>query len=234
MNENTNSPDPRKVVITGCSRGLGFAAAEAFLARGAIVGGCARTESALEPLQEIAGECGLFVPVDVVVESQVVAFAEAFVSRFGAPDLVLNNAALINRSAPLWELPAEEFDPVIDVNLKGVANVLRHFLPPMIEAGSGVMVNFSSGWGRSTSPEVAPYCATKWGIEGLSAALAQELPPGLASVALNPGIIDTEMLRSCFGASAGSYGDAEDWAQRAVPFFEELSASDNGRALTAP
>ena len=172
--------------------------------------------------------------MDVTDEGAVAAFAEEIVTTHGPPDLVLNNAALINGSAPLWEVPAEDFDRVIDVNLKGVANVIRHFLPAMIAGGSGVMVNFSSGWGRSTSPEVAPYCATKWGIEGLSAALAQELPPGLASVALNPGVIDTEMLRSCFGESAGAYGDATEWAGRTVPFLEGLGPSDNGRALTAP
>jgi NADP-dependent 3-hydroxy acid dehydrogenase YdfG len=61
---------------------------------------------------------------------------------------------------------------LIDVNIKGVANVIRYFVPAMIERGSGVIVNFSSYWGRSTAAEVAPYCATKWAIEGLTRALA--------------------------------------------------------------
>ena len=196
--------------------------------------GCARSKEALESLSSsLAGE-HRFLPVDVTDDQAVAAFAEEIIATHGAPDLLLNNAALINASAPLWEVPAEDFDRVVDVNLKGVANVIRHFLPAMIARGSGVVVNLSSGWGRSTSPEVAPYCATKWGIEGLSAALAQELPSGLASVALNPGIIDTEMLRSCFGEGAGAYGDATDWASRAVPFLEGLGPADNGRALTAP
>ena len=91
------------------------------------------------------------------------------------------------------------FPQVIDVNLKGMANVIRHFVPAMVKNKSGVIVNFSSGWGRSTDAEVAPYCATKWAIEGLTQALAQELPPGMAAVPLNPGIINTGMLRSCFG-----------------------------------
>ena len=116
--------------------------------------------------------------------------------------MLLNNAGLINRNAPLWEVRAQEFSDVIDVNLKGVANVIRHFVPAMIKRRSGVIVNFSSGWGRSTDAEVAPYCATKWAIEGLTQALAQELPPGMAAVPFNPGIINTAMLRSCFGGSA--------------------------------
>ena len=143
---------------------------------------------------------------------------------------MLNNAALINANAPLWQVPAKEFDTVIDVNIKGTVNVIRHFLPAMLERGSGVIVNFSSGWGRSTSSEVAPYCATKWAIEGLTRALRQELPRGLAAIPLNPGIIDTDMLRSCFGSGAGSYPNAKQWAEKAVPFLLGLGPKDNGKA----
>ena len=88
----------------------------------------------------------------------------------------MNNAATINRNAPLWKVPAEEFSRVIDVNVKGVVNVIRHLLPAMIERSHGVVVNFSSWWGRSGAAEVAPYCATKWAIEGLTRAMAAELP----------------------------------------------------------
>ncbi len=121
---------------------------------------------------------------------------------------------------------------MIDVNVKGVTNLIRHFVPAMIKRRSGVIVNFSSGWGRATDAAVAPYCATKWAIEGLTQALAQELPPGMAAVPLNPGIIDTEMLRSCFGASASNYPAPQSWAKAAVPFLLKLGPADNGRPLT--
>ena len=104
----------------------------------------------------------------------------------------------------------------------------------MIKQGQGVIVNFSSGWGRSVDAEVAPYCATKFAIEGLTRALALELPSDLAAVALNPGIIDTAMLQSCFGASASGYEAPAQWAERAVPFILKLSRSDNGTSPTAP
>jgi len=104
----------------------------------------------------------------------------------------------------------------------------------MVKRKTGVIVNFSSGWGRSADAEVAPYCATKWAVEGLTQALAQELPSGMAAVALNPGIINTEMLRSCFGASATSYPSPTEWAGVAVPFLLRISAVDNGRPLTVP
>jgi NAD(P)-dependent dehydrogenase (short-subunit alcohol dehydrogenase family) len=153
-------------------------------------------------------------------------------TEFGTPDLLLNNAAVINRNAPLWEVSAGEFERVIDINLKGVANVIRHFTPAMIQRGRGVIVNFSSGWGRSVSAEVAPYCATKWAIEGLTKALAEELPRGLAAVPLNPGVINTEMLQSCLGGEAAAYPTPEQWAARAVPFLLELGPKDNGQSLS--
>ena len=222
------------IVITGCSRGLGFAMSQGFLARGARVIGCARSQNAIDQLNEQAGEAGSFHSIDVTDDGEVAEFSKTILDRFGAPDFLINNAALINRSAPLWEVPADEFSQVVDVNIKGTANMIRHLVPSMIERGSGVVVNFSSGWGRSTSPEVAPYCATKYAIEGLTAALAQELPRGLAAVALNPGIIDTDMLRSCFGAAAGGHPNPQQWAELAVPFIAALGAKDNGSALTAP
>jgi NAD(P)-dependent dehydrogenase (short-subunit alcohol dehydrogenase family) len=129
---------------------------------------------------------------------------------------------------------ASEFSQVVDVNLKGVVNVIRHFAPAMVREGRGVIVNFSSGWGRSTSAEVAPYCATKWAIEGLTQSLAQELPSGMAAIPLNPGIINTDMLRGCFGGSASSYPSPEEWARIAVPFLLKLGPDDNGKPLTVP
>ena len=121
----------------------------------------------------------------------------------------------------------------LEVNILGrVASLIRHFAPAMVKRDSGVIVNFSSGWGRSTDPLVAPYCASKWAMEGLTQALAQEIPQGMAAIPLNPGIIDTDMLRSCFGADAGNYPTAVEWAQTAVPWLLGLGPQDNGRSLT--
>ena len=121
---------------------------------------------------------------------------------------------------------------MIDVNIKGMANTIRAFAPAMIERQSGVIVNFSSGWGRSTDPYVAPYCATKWAIEGLTQAFAQELPDGMAAVTVDPGIINTAMLRSCLPDSAVNAPTPWQWAQKAVPFFLSLGPQDNGKQLT--
>ena len=81
---------------------------------------------------------------------------------------------------------------------------------------------------------VAPYCASKWAIEGLTQSLAQELPSSMAAIPLNPGIINTEMLRSTFGKSASGYPTAEEWAAIAAPFLLRLGPAENGKSLTVP
>ena len=225
---------PKTILITGVSRGLGRALTEEFIRLGHSVIGCGRSEKEIAQLQKQFPAPNDFSVVNVADDSQVAAWAKKVLQSHAAPDLLLNNAALINRQLPLWKISAQEFSDVIDVNLKGVANVIRHFAPAMIARRSGVIVNFSSGWGRSTDAEVAPYCATKWAIEGLTQSLAQELPPGMAAVPLNPGIINTAMLQSCFARGATNYPAPRDWAKTAAPFLLKINFTDNGRQLTVP
>lgn len=224
----------KTIVITGVTRGLGRAMAEGFAAAGHTVVGCGRDQGAIADLQPQYPAPHHFIALDVTDEFQVQTWAKTVLETVGTPDYLINNAAMINAPAPLWEIPAAEFNQLIDINIKGVATVLRHFLPPMIARQQGVIVNFSSGWGRSTSPEVAPYCASKWAMEGLTRSLAQELPDGMAAIPLNPGVIDTDMLRTCFGHGAGGYPTAADWGKRAVPFLLSLQPHHNGQPLTVP
>ncbi|REK25406.1 MAG: SDR family NAD(P)-dependent oxidoreductase [Planctomycetota bacterium] len=221
----------RVVVVTGVTRGLGRALVDRFVESDCIVCGCGRSADAIAHLGETYGEPHRFDAVDVSRAGDVSSWANELIGSGCVPDLLINNAGVINPDAALWEVDVADFDRVVDVNVKGVFRVIRSFAPAMIERGSGVIVNFSSGWGRSTSPQVAPYCASKWAIEGLSRSLAQELPAGLGSVAVNPGVIDTDMLRSCFGAGAASYPRAAEWSRRAAPFLLSLTAEDNGASL---
>ena len=222
----------RIVIITGATRGLGRAMVDEFIRAGHTVLGCGRSERAIEQLRERYDKPHDFYEVDVASDEDVRSWASLLLSTYGPPDLILNNAGVINRNAPLWDVPAREFNAVIDINVKGVANVIRGFVPDMVQRKRGVIVNFSSGWGRSVDAEVAPYCASKWAIEGLTRALAAELPSGMATVSLDPGIINTEMLRSCMGESASSYPSPVDWAKVAVPFLLKLTAADNGKPLS--
>lgn len=227
-------PDRRTVVLTGVTRGLGRALALRLAELGHVVIGCGRSRARLEELRAVLDAPHRFEVVNVGSAIQVETWAEKILESHGPPDLVLNNAGVINANARLWEVPAEEFGMVVDTNLKGTFHVIRYFLPAMVERGSGVVVNFSSGWGRSADAEVAPYCATKWGIEGMTRALAQELPKGLAAVALNPGVIHTDMLDISLGQAAKSYPGPERWADRAAPFLLSLGPEHNGRSLNVP
>jgi NAD(P)-dependent dehydrogenase (short-subunit alcohol dehydrogenase family) len=226
------STTPRVIALTGATRGLGRALVPLFAAAGHTVVGCGRSAKHVAELADAFPGPHSFTAVDVRDADAVKAWADAAIARHGTPDLLVNNAALMNTPAPLWQVPAAEFDAVIDVNVKGVANVVRAFVPAMVARKGGVIVNLSSGWGRSTSPDVAPYCASKYAVEGLTLALAQELPKGMAAVPLNPGVIDTDMLRQAWADGASAYPNAEQWAARAAPFLLALGPKDNGRSLT--
>lgn len=225
---------PRTIVITGCTRGIGRALALEFARLGHVVAGCGRDAKQVAELARSFGAPHAFEALDVRDDAAVRRWAERVLAAHGAPDLLINNAALMNGLAPLWKVPAAEFDALVDVNVKGVANVLRHVVPAMITRGSGVIVNLSSGWGRSVDADVAPYCATKWAIEGLSRALALELPPGLACVPLSPGVVDTDMLRQCWSDGASSAPKPGPWARVAAPYLLQLGPRDNGKPLTVP
>jgi NAD(P)-dependent dehydrogenase (short-subunit alcohol dehydrogenase family) len=225
---------PKVIVLTGATRGLGLAMAEKFIELGHTVLACGRSREGVENLRRRFRPPHEFSAVDVAQESQVEPWAARLLSSHGAPDLLINNAAIINQNAPLWQVPGEEFDRLIDINVKGAANVIRHFVPAMVARKSGVIVNFSSGWGRSVAADVAPYCASKWAIEGLTLALAEELPRPMAAVPLDPGVIDTDMLRSCFGGTASRYPAPSKWVEKAVPFILALNSRDSGKPLSVP
>ncbi|KAK9287198.1 hypothetical protein L1049_015610 [Liquidambar formosana] len=239
----------RTVLITGVSKGLGRALALEIAKRGHTVIGCSRTQDKLNSLQSelsspspssssthpdssSSSDKHLFMNVDVRSNSSVEELARVVMEKKGVPDIIVNSAGTINRNNRIWEVPVEEFDTVIDTNVKGIANVLRHFIPLMIESKQGIIVNMSSGWGRSAAAQVAPYCASKWAVEGLTRSVAKELPSGMAIVALNPGVINTDMLASCFGSSAALYQAPEAWAPKAASMILNLTVADNGASLT--
>jgi len=221
-----------KILITGVTRGLGRALAEFYIAQGHTVIGCGRGADRILDLRFAHPAPHDFAVVDVADPSKVELWSEKVLAVHGAPDILINNAGLMNNPAPLWDVPAAEFSKVIDVNVKGPANVIRAFVPAMVNANRGIIVNLSSGWGRSVSPNVAPYCASKWAVEGMTKALAEELPSTMAAVALNPGVIDTDMLRQCWADDASSYAKADKWVKEAGPFILKIESSHNGQSLS--
>ena len=219
------------ICISGCSRGLGRALAIEFSTRGWRVAGGARDDGSLDQLRQTLSTDNHLQSLDVTIPEQVDSFSEQVVGKLGCPDLLVNNAGVINSNAKLKNITPDEFALVLSTNLGGTHNMIRAFLPFMEKEGKGIIVNFSSYWGKSAAPEVGPYCASKWGVEGLTRSLAQELPSGLSAVALNPGIIDTDMLRSCFGEEAAAYEAPPVWAKKAADCLIGLGPSDNGETI---
>jgi NAD(P)-dependent dehydrogenase (short-subunit alcohol dehydrogenase family) len=170
-------------VVTGASRGIGQAVAAALSGAGAVVAGCARRAA------PGVAAC------DVRHPAEVARFAEEVMGRLGVPDLLVNNAGIVAR-APLDELSLEDWDGVVDSNLKGTFLITRAFLPGMRARKSGRIVNVASISGRQGTAGLTAYCAAKHGVVGLTRALAQELRgQGIAVNAVCPGSVDTDMLR---------------------------------------
>lgn len=219
------------IVITGVTKGLGRALCEGFNELGHTVVGCGRSLNEIEKLNHLY-QAHQFDVVDLSNNQQVQTWAKKVIEKWGSPDFLVNNAAIMNQPLPLWKISEEEFIKLTDININGVVRTIRVFLPAMIQQKKGIIVNFSSGWGRSTSPEVVPYCTSKWAIEGLSQGLAQEVPNGIGIIALNPGIINTEMLQTCWPDNASMFESPLQWSKKAIPFILKLTAKNNGQSLT--
>lgn len=159
-----SSQHRKAIVLTGATRGLGRALAERWIGQGHVVHGSGRSADEVQVLRRLYPSPSTFSVVNVARDGEVLNWARFVLASGGTPDLLVNNAGLMNDLAPLWKVPAATFDAVIDVNVTGVANVIRHFVPAMVDCGSGVIINVSSGWGRSASPEVAPYVASKFAV----------------------------------------------------------------------
>ena len=225
-------PCSKLIVITGATGGLGLALSEYFIKASHIVIGCGRNQSKIAELNsKFAAKSAKFYAVDISSDKSVKEWASQVLVEYGPPDFLLNNAGVTNERNNLWNISAEEFDRVIDINIKGTVNCIRHFVPEMVKSKKGIIVNFTSTWGKSVSGEVAPYCCSKWGLEGLSKAMAMELPAPLACIPLNPGVISTDMLQTVFGDSAKLYAKPEQWVNQAGPLILSLNRRVNGKSI---
>lgn len=224
--------EPRRIVLTGATRGLGRAMTHGFISAGHTVLGCGRNAELIQNLVREYPNHHDFQSVDVANWEDVHSWAQRLVKQYGAPDLLINNASVMVMPAPLWTVSDAEFTRIMDINVNGTVNTIRAFVPAMIQRSQGIIINITSGWGRSTSPDVAPYCASKFAVEGLTQALAQELPDGLAAIPLNPGVINTDMLKECYADEADHYPTADEWAETAVPYILNVRPEHNGMPLT--
>lgn len=190
----------KAVLLTGGASGIGRAAARVLVREGARLllsdvdeeGG----EALASELRESGGEAH-FQRCDVARESEVRALVEACVARLGGLDAALNNAGVSGRAALLHETPPAEFERVLAVNLHGVFLCMQQEIRQMQRQGGGAIVNTASGSGLVATPGMAPYCASKHAILGLTKTAAVEnAAAGIRINAVLPGSTDTPMLRA--------------------------------------
>ncbi len=183
------------VIITGASSGLGEATARRLSERGAKLVLAARREDRLikltEELKTNGGEA-IWQTTDVTDRKQVEALAKTAKDTFGRIDVLINNAGLMPL-APLDALKVDEWDQMVDVNIKGVMYGIAAVLPTMREQHSGHVINLSSVAGHKVFPGAAVYCATKYAVKALSEGLRMEAGDEIRSTNISPGAIDTEL-----------------------------------------
>ena len=229
--------DNRKlVVITGVTSGLGRVMVDRFDEEGLLIAGCGRSQKAINALQEQFGDKHYFASVDVTDESAVKNWLENVKNSCSEIDLLINNASIINQSAPVVDVPISEFKTVLDINVMGVVNVLHHSKSALSD--EAVIVNVSSMWGREGDINVGPYCASKFAIEGLTQSAAKEMSMNESKqtmVTCDPGGgIATPMLDICSPDYVKEAPTPEEWSYKAVPFFLSIDHSQHGKALTCP
>ena len=204
------------VAITGASSGIGEAAARYLAAAGARVILGARRTDRLETLAgeiRAAGGTASFKALDVTDLANMQAFVAHAVSEFGRLDVIVNNAGVMPLS-PLSALKVDEWNRMIDVNIRGVLNGIAASLPVMNEQGSGQIVNLSSIGGHAVSPTAAVYCATKFAVRAISDGLRQETDRIRVSV-VSPGVTESELADSISDETAR--GAMRDFRRIAIP-----------------
>jgi len=184
-------------VVTGAGRGIGAAIARKIAALGATAVLCGRTQTSLDETARAITDSGgktEVIPCDVTILHQLEYAAARVDSTFGRLDILVNNAGIGGFKDPLHTLPPEDWDRILNTNLRGVYYSIRAFTPLMIRAYSGHIVNISSLAGKNALPNGAAYAASKWGLNGLTYSVAEELRGHNIRVSVVcPGSVETEL-----------------------------------------
>ncbi|MEN8688125.1 MAG: 3-oxoacyl-[acyl-carrier-protein] reductase [Desulfuromonadales bacterium] len=230
-------------VVTGASRGIGRAIALALVAQGAKVVASARNAQALDDLVaeiETQGGEATAVAGDVALESDAARLIEQAVAAYGQIDILVNNAG-ITRDGLLLRMKDEDWDAVIDTNLKGAFHCIRAVAKVMSKQRSGRIINISSVVGEMGNAGQANYCASKAGLLGLTKSVARELARRNITVnAITPGFIVTDMTDGMTDKARetmteqiplGRLGEADDVANAVIFLASEQSSYVTGQVL---
>jgi NAD(P)-dependent dehydrogenase (short-subunit alcohol dehydrogenase family) len=215
-------------LVTGASTGFGRELVEYLLAQDARVVATARKVEGLKELETRYPERVLVAALDVTDEQQVEAAVRAAVKRFGRVDVLVNNAGY-GMVGAVEESAEGEFRPMFETNVFGLIRVTQAVLPQMRRQGSGHIVNVSSIGGLVATPGFGMYNATKFAVEGLSEALAQEVGPlGIGVTIVEPGPFRTKFLGKAGGEAASKIADYDGTAGKMRAYFVEQDGKQRG------
>ena len=242
MNRHQQNPtehelEGKAAVVTGASRGIGAATARELARQGAAVVLAARSADAIERVAaeiRVSGARAEAVACDVSRYEHVAAAVGRCIDRFGRLDILVNNAGVIEPIVHLAGSDPEQWDRVVDINLKGVYHGMRAALPEMMARGSGVIVNISSGAATSALEGWSHYCATKAAVLSLTRCGHEECHgKGVRVVGLSPGTVATQMQVAIKASGVNPVSQLDpsvhvspDWAARAVAWLCSEEAAD--------
>ena len=192
------------VVITGASSGIGEATARLLASKGAhVVLGARRTDRLEALTKAITAEGGSarYRPLDVTRREDMQSFVEFALGAFGRVDVLINNAGVMPLSK-LEALKVDEWNRMIDVNIRGVLHGIAAGLPLMQKQKRGQFINVSSIGGHAVSPTAAVYCATKYAVMAISEGLRQEVGGDIRVTVISPGVTESELAESITDATA--------------------------------
>lgn len=221
----------KKALITGGSKGIGKGIAAAFLKEGASVIICGRNEINLKAACNELGKLGRieYIVADIANRDDIGVLAKSLGDKWGSLDVLVNNASILGERKPVSEYPEDVWEEVIHINLNAQFFVTKALLPLLKKSESGSIINVSSSVGRQGKKEWGAYAASKFGLEGLTQVLADELgEPGPRVNSVNPGGTRTDMR-------AGAYPDEDPMT---LPSPEDISpvfvylASDDSIGVT--
>ncbi|EKX42875.1 hypothetical protein GUITHDRAFT_87979 [Guillardia theta CCMP2712] len=195
----------QRVLVTGAGRGIGRAIALICAEQGAKVALMSRTEEELkavaEEVKKAHGEEALYLPVDVTNEGQVERAVQSVVEKWGGIDILVNNAGAACEKKPAYEQSVEEFRKLLEINTVSVLSVTKSVInQSMLPNKKGKIINISSRAGKVGYKNMLPYCSSKFALEGLTAALAQDVKDlGITVNSISPGMVDTKSFPKAEG-----------------------------------
>ena len=240
-----NGLEKKVAVVTGASRGIGKAIAEKLASLGAMVivnynGSRERAEEVKSEIEAAQGKAEI-CQCDVSDYEACETFIQNVIKEYGHLDILVNNAG-ITRDGLLMKMSEEDFDQVINTNLKGAFNTIRFASRQMFKQRSGRIINLSSVVGVAGNAGQANYAASKAGVIGLTKTMARELASrGITCNAIAPGFVDTEMTEvlsdsvkevACKQIPLGRFGQAKDIAQMAAFLADETGDYITGQVIS--